>query len=194
MDAVCRLSDGCAADACRQQVVDAGRRVLAKEFPHQRTAQCKRVGLPEIHAVRACRVEVQVAVIGVCKQVRIEVVVVPHEAPLEVIANAVQRGLRKVLAQHETVEAVYDDVDACHFRCCSPRVRLRIPRWLWCQRGLLLRQAGLQHPCGVRPVACLQPGFEHRLTTRRHAQPYGNHHQPHLLHLCISAILNRKEK
>lgn len=43
---------------CRDNIVNSWRVFLAKEFLHQRTTQCIRCRLPEIHTVRTGHIEV----------------------------------------------------------------------------------------------------------------------------------------
>ena len=48
-----------------------------------------------------------------CKEVRRELIVVPHEGVVPVVCDALEGDLRKVFVHDESVEAMHEDVDAC---------------------------------------------------------------------------------
>ena len=58
------------------------------------------------------------------EQIRRELVVVPYEAVLEVIAPCVQGSLGKVGIEDKAVEAVYEYVHARNLSQCPPRMLL----------------------------------------------------------------------
>ena len=71
-------------------------------------------------AARACGIEVEVAMIGMQKQVGDEEVVVPHEPGLEVMPDAVQCGLGEVRMDDVAVEQLYAHIDAGYLGSSPP--------------------------------------------------------------------------
>ena len=45
--------------------------------------------------------------IGMGKHVGVEVVVIPHKTPLEIIPDTIQRGLGKILTKNETIKTMH---------------------------------------------------------------------------------------
>ena len=116
------LTQGHTTHRRRDDIVDSGRVFFAEEFPHQRTAQCIRSRLPEVHAVGTGHIEVEIAVIRVRKHVHDEDVVVPHKTCTQVVADGVHRCLGKILLGNKAIVELYAGVQ-CRYGCCGhPRM------------------------------------------------------------------------
>ena len=53
-----------------------------------------------------------------------ELIVIPHESVLEIVAPSVKGGLREVGIEGKAVEAMHEDVDTRNLCECPPRVLL----------------------------------------------------------------------
>ena len=117
---VAHFTDSHTAATGSYDVVDGRWLRLAEQFPHERTSQGVGCRLPECQAVGTCRIEVEVAMIGVQEKVGDEEVVVPYKACLEVMPDAVQRGLGEIRLDDIAVEQLHAHVDARHLGCSLP--------------------------------------------------------------------------
>ena len=122
-NAVSNFSYASAAHGGCHEVVDGWWLTLSEQLPHHASAESIGNGLPEVHAVGARAVEVEVPVIGVCKKVCGEAVVVPHEAA-EIVLDGVNVDVGKLLVHHKAVKREYEQVHACCLCSCYPRAFL----------------------------------------------------------------------
>lgn len=53
-----------------------------------------------------------------------ELVIVPYESMLEILVNGVEVYFSKLFIQDKSVEAMHQQIDACGFVCCNPRMLL----------------------------------------------------------------------
>ena len=121
---MCYLSYTDTSKGGGHKVVYCRRLYLATEFPHQRAAKGIRCRLPEVQTVAACRIEIEIAVIGMGKEVGGELVVVPHEAFLKILVYGMHVYLGKVFTHNETVEAMHEDIYSCCLVGGNPRMFL----------------------------------------------------------------------
>lgn len=122
--AVQRFTNGHTATGGSEEVVNGRGIGLTEEFPFSRAQQGEGCRLPITQAVGTCRIEVEVAVIGVGEHVHREQVVIPYQTPAEVLADAMQRRLYEGFLQQETVHQMHTDIDAGDFEGRTPEALL----------------------------------------------------------------------
>ena len=116
------LAQSDAAQSGGHEVVDGGWLYLGTGFPHQAAGKGVGGGLPEVHAAGTGGVEVEVAVVGMGKEVGGELVVVPHEAVLDVVLDGGEADFGKVFLHDVTVEGPHADVEPEGFDGGTPRM------------------------------------------------------------------------
>ena len=64
--------------------------------------------------------------IGMSKQIRFEVIVIPHKSVSKIIPCTVQSGFGEVATQDKAVKTMHENIDSHHARECIPPALLRI--------------------------------------------------------------------
>lgn len=143
-DAMGHLTDADTTEGRCHEVVDSWRLYLAGRLPHQTATEGIRNRLPEVHAIAASRIEVQSSMIGMSKQIGGELVVVPYEAILDVVADGVHRNLGEILIHDKLVEALHAHIDHEGFKGCLP--------WMLLLSGRVVGGIDLHQAVGCRQI------------------------------------------